>query len=105
MRDYNWRKNFEQKKVKRRLKFCNYEYYKDVNGRRIENPILFDLIGTFNFHFFKRNSTHKRDSMYGIKWRDKKNAYIYKRDCRLSDKIKFKSILSEYNIFHFPKKN
>jgi hypothetical protein len=103
MRDWDWRKSQEVKKVKRRLKSRKIYSMRDVNGTRVENPHWHDRIGLSWFHFYKRHSTHKWDSLYKIKWSDKLNPYRYRVDGRVSDKRRFKSLLKEDNILHFPK--
>lgn len=101
-RDRVYRRYFEEKKVKTRLKQyvirCRYYWmFTDANDFYIDNPTWFDLIGTERNWFYKSNTTDKSDTRRKLKWgkKNRKRSYYESYWTREADKRRFLKLLNE----------
>jgi hypothetical protein len=105
MRNRGWRRYIERKILTKRLKFhvsVNKNWiFVDVNGKKIERPMIKDFINTDIYNIFKTYKTTKHDSLFKQKYSpNKSNFYRYKgtRKTREYDKSLFLKILKENGI-------
>ena len=106
MRDRAWRRYMEEKIVIRRLSLrvaaSKRWYFHNINGQRVENPMLKDHINTQLCNMFKTYKTDKYDSNYKIKYSPNKSKSYHrdrnKKSTREFDKITFINILKEDGI-------
>lgn len=105
MRDRAWRRYIEEKIVIRRLnlRVANTSwYFHDLNGNRVQNPMIKDYINTQLCNMFKTYKTDKHDTKYKIKYSPNRTKGYHrdrnKRSTREADKIIFLNYLKENGI-------
>jgi hypothetical protein len=106
MRDRAWRRYMEEKIVIRRLSLrvaaSKRWYFHNLNGQKVENPMLKDYINTQLCNMFKTYKTDKYDSNYKIKYSPNKTKGYHrdrnKKSTREVEKIVFLNYLKENGI-------
>jgi hypothetical protein len=106
MRDRAWRRHIEEKIVIRRLRLRVASsigwYFHDLNGKRVQHPMLKDYVNTNTCNMFKTYKTDRYDSNYKIKYSPNKSKGYHrdrnKKSTREVDRIIFLNYLKENGI-------